>query len=99
MMSAPSASTRRTILASLFVHGTLDKASLTGHRSGQDLELFGGDRPLSDDTFDDARRWLVAHDLVAWRRAEGRRFQMRLGPAWGYAIGVVLGHHSIRCGL
>ena len=98
-MSGPSASTRRTIIASLFVHGTLDKASLTGHWSGRGLELFGNDRPLSDDTFDEARRWLVAHELVDWQPADGRRFQMRLGPAWGYAVGVVLGHHSIRCGL
>ncbi len=101
-MAAPAQSTRRSILGNLFVHGKLDKSTLTGaHGKAFKLELFASDKkPPSPDTFDSARRWLESQDLVRWEKAPGKPYNlMSLGPAWGYAVGVVLGHRSVRCGI
>ena len=98
---SPGPTTRRSILGSLFVHGALTKATLTGaRRRDVELELMTGDELPSDDTFDAARDWLVGNQLVNWNQATGERHhEMTLGPGWGYGIGVVLGHQSIRCGV
>ena len=98
---APAAATQRAILASLFVHGELDKATLIGaHRRTVDLELPPDDHLPTEQTFDTAREWLVTNELVRWTPApRGKRWVMSLGPAWGYGIGVVLGYRSLRCGI
>ncbi|WP_445151368.1 ROK family protein [Baekduia sp. Peel2402] len=90
------------MLGSLFVHGELDRATLTGNWKGLVLELYGEDHPLSEDAFKSVIRWGLERELVTWGpsgRPRERHHVMRLSPLWGFAIGVVLGHQSIRCGL